>query len=36
MRFLADYTLGVVIVMAHLVMISLQGEELRLNRELAS
>ncbi len=30
MRFLADYTLGVVIVMAHLVMISLRGEELRL------
>ena len=29
MRFLADYTLGVVIVLAHLVMISLQGEELR-------
>jgi hypothetical protein len=31
MRFLADYTVGVVIVMAHLVMISLRGEELRLN-----
>jgi hypothetical protein len=30
MRFLADYTVGVVIVMAHLVMISLRGEELRL------
>jgi len=31
MRFLADYTLGVVIVMAHFVMISLRGEELRLH-----
>jgi hypothetical protein len=31
MRFLADYTLGVVIVMAHLVLISLRGEELRLS-----
>jgi hypothetical protein len=31
MRFFADYTLGVVIVLAHLVMISLQGEELRLH-----
>ncbi len=30
MRFFADYTLGVVIVMAHLVMISLRGEELPL------
>jgi hypothetical protein len=30
MRFFADYTLGVVIVLAHLVMISLRGEELRL------
>ncbi len=30
MRFLADYTLGVVIVLAHLVMISLRGAELRL------
>ncbi|MDB4964370.1 MAG: hypothetical protein JWN44_59 [Myxococcales bacterium] len=32
MRFLADYTLGMVIVLTHLVMISLQGEELRLTR----
>jgi hypothetical protein len=31
MRFLADYTVGVVIVMAHLVMISLRGEEFRLH-----
>lgn len=31
MRFLADYTLGVVIVMTHFVMISLRGEELRLH-----
>ena len=30
MRFLADYTLGLVIVLAHLVAISLRGEELRL------
>ena len=30
MRFVADYTLGVVIVLAHLVLISLRGEELRL------
>ena len=30
MRFIADYTLGLVIVMAHLVAISLRGEELRL------
>lgn len=27
MRAIADYTLGVVIVLAHLVMISLRGEE---------
>jgi hypothetical protein len=31
MRFLADYTLGVVIVMTHFVMCSLRGEELRLH-----
>ena len=31
MRFLADYTLGVMIVMTHFVMISLRGEELRLH-----
>ena len=32
MRFLADYTLGVVIVLTHLVMISLRGEQLQLER----
>ena len=31
MRFLADYTVGVVIVMAHFLMIALRGEELRLH-----
>jgi hypothetical protein len=31
MRLVADYTLGVVIVLAHFVMISLRGEELRLD-----
>jgi hypothetical protein len=31
MRFWADYTLGFVIVLAHLVLISLRGEELRLH-----
>jgi hypothetical protein len=31
MRFLADYTLGVVIVMAHFVMISLRGEQIHLH-----
>jgi hypothetical protein len=30
MRFIADYTLGLVIVLTHLVAISLRGEELRL------
>lgn len=31
MRLIADYTLGVVIVLAHLVMASLRGEELQLH-----
>ncbi len=31
MRFLADYTLGVVIVMTHFVMCSLRGEQLSLH-----
>ena len=30
MRLIADYTLGVVIVLTHLVLISLRGEELAL------
>jgi hypothetical protein len=31
MRFLADYTLGLAIVLFHLVAISVRGEELRLH-----
>jgi hypothetical protein len=31
MRLVADYTLGLIIVLAHLVAISLRGEELRLH-----
>lgn len=33
MRLIADYTLGVVIVLGHLVLISLRGERLTLPRE---
>jgi hypothetical protein len=30
MRLIADYTLGLVIVLSHLVLIALRGEDLRL------